>query len=153
MVRETGIEPARRETLDPKSSASASSATPANFGDPTATRTRDTLIKSQVLYQLSYWVILVGAAGFEPTHAGVKVPCLTGLATPQNEILNCHNLESKMWGDWRGSNPRVTEPQSAVLTASPQPPCLSKSSIGDKKNYTFYFVFCQHFLSLFFDFF
>ena len=44
------------KALDPKSSASASSATLANRqknGDPPATRTRDTLIKSQVLYRLS----------------------------------------------------------------------------------------------------
>ena len=26
------------------------------------------------------------------------------------------------WGDWWGSNPRMLEPQSSVLTASPQPP-------------------------------
>ena len=26
---------------------------------------------------------MAGAAGLEPTHAGVKVPCLTDLATPQ----------------------------------------------------------------------
>ena len=31
LVRETGLEPAHRETLDPKSSASANSATPARF--------------------------------------------------------------------------------------------------------------------------
>ena len=43
------------KALDPKSSASASSATPAYFinGEPYWTRTSDTLIKSQVLYQLS----------------------------------------------------------------------------------------------------
>ena len=45
------------KALDPKSSASASSATPAfyyfNNGEPYWTRTSDTLIKSQVLYQLS----------------------------------------------------------------------------------------------------
>ena len=55
----TGIEPARRETLDPKSSASASSATSANKIKPKGyeraeVRTPDNLIKSQVLYQLSY---------------------------------------------------------------------------------------------------
>ena len=27
------------------------------------------------------------------------------------------------WGGWRGSNPRVPEPQSGALTASPHPPC------------------------------
>ena len=44
------------KALDPKSSASASSATPAFYyfnGEPYWTRTSDTLIKSQVLYQLS----------------------------------------------------------------------------------------------------
>ena len=43
------------EALDPKSSASASSATPAYLinGEPYWTRTSDTLIKSQVLYRLS----------------------------------------------------------------------------------------------------
>ena len=43
------------KALDPKSSASASSATPAYLinGEPYWTRTSDTLIKSQVLYRLS----------------------------------------------------------------------------------------------------
>ena len=40
-------------------------------------RTRDNLIKSQVLYQLSYTPIITGLVGFEPTNAGVKVLCLT----------------------------------------------------------------------------
>ncbi len=57
-VRMEGLEPPCREALDPKSSASASSATPAYHiiqlnGEPYWTRTSDTLIKSQVLYQLS----------------------------------------------------------------------------------------------------
>ena len=30
---------------------------------------------------------MAGAAGLEPTHAGVKVPCLTDLATPQHRRL------------------------------------------------------------------
>lgn len=29
---------------------------------------------------------LAGAAGLEPTNAGVKVPCLTNLATPQRKM-------------------------------------------------------------------
>lgn len=28
----------------------------------------------------------------------------------------------KKWGEWWGSNPRITEPQSAVLATSPHPP-------------------------------
>jgi hypothetical protein len=54
MVRMTGIEPARRKALDPKSSASASSATSAySNGVLYRIRTCDPLIKSQMLYQLS----------------------------------------------------------------------------------------------------
>ena len=40
-------------------------------------RTPDNLIKSQVLYHLSYTPIITGLVGFEPTNAGVKVLCLT----------------------------------------------------------------------------
>ena len=40
-------------------------------------RTPDNLIKSQVLYHLSYTPIKTGLVGFEPTNAGVKVLCLT----------------------------------------------------------------------------
>ena len=40
------------KALDPKSSASANSATPA-FGGSPGNRTRDTMIKSHVLYRLS----------------------------------------------------------------------------------------------------
>lgn len=32
----------------------------------------------------------------------------------------------KKWGGWRDSNARITEPQSAVLTASPQPPFIER---------------------------
>ena len=39
-------------------------------------RTPDNLIKSQVLYRLSY-TPETGLVGFEPTNAGVKVLCLT----------------------------------------------------------------------------
>ncbi|WP_270329849.1 hypothetical protein [Enterococcus lactis] len=40
---------------------------------------------------------ITGVAGFEPTHEGVKVPCLT-------------------------ENPRMPEPQSGALTTSPHSP-------------------------------
>ena len=56
MVQVKGVEPIHPKALDPKSSASANSATPAYyyyFGGLPGNRTPDTLIKSQVLYQLS----------------------------------------------------------------------------------------------------
>jgi hypothetical protein len=57
MVRVKGVEPPRLAALDPKSSASASSAIPATYyfknGEPCRIRTYDPLIKSQMLYQLS----------------------------------------------------------------------------------------------------
>ena len=50
--------------------------------------------------------MLAGVAGLEPTHTGVKVLCLTDLATPQNEKM----------GWVTGFEPaKITEPQSAVL--------------------------------------
>ena len=57
MVRTKRFELLRREAPDPKSGASAIPPRPLAMspegGDPSATRTRDTLIKSQVLCQLS----------------------------------------------------------------------------------------------------
>ncbi|SSC13509.1 conserved protein of unknown function [Mesotoga infera] len=50
-MREEGLEPSQVTLLDPKSSASANFATLA--GDSRGIRTRDPLIKSQVLYLLS----------------------------------------------------------------------------------------------------
>lgn len=51
-------------TLDFESSASANSATPAS---------------------------ITGVAGFEPTHEGVKVPCLTAWLYPNNNKANDGN--------------------------------------------------------------
>ena len=52
------------------------------FGAPAEIRTPDTLLKRQVLCRLSYWGILAGMAGLEPTNEGVKVPCLTAWLHP-----------------------------------------------------------------------
>ena len=48
-----------------------------SFSERAGIRTPDNLIKSQVLYHLSYTPIKTGLVGFEPTNAGVKVLCLT----------------------------------------------------------------------------
>ena len=59
-------------------------------GDSEGTRTLDPLIKSQLLYRLSYRVrhkIQAGAARFELTHEGVKVPCLTAWLCPNPNSL------------------------------------------------------------------
>ena len=56
LVRAKRLELPRRLALDPKSSASAIPPRPHlkdRFGDPSGIRTPDTLIKSQVLCQLS----------------------------------------------------------------------------------------------------
>ncbi len=53
---------------------------------------------------------MTGVAGFEPTHEGVKVPCLTAWLYP--------NKKGERWE----SNPRVPEPQSGALTTSPRSP-------------------------------
>ena len=59
-VRVKGLEPPRPKAPDPKSGASANSATPAKIpqcyhvgNDPCRNRTYDPLIKSQLLYRLS----------------------------------------------------------------------------------------------------
>jgi hypothetical protein len=57
MVPKVGVEPTLLAEHDFESCASANSATSASYiirnGEPYWTRTSDTLIKSQVLYQLS----------------------------------------------------------------------------------------------------
>ena len=62
------------------------------IGDPTATRTRDTLIKSQVLYRLSYWT-MAGDTGFEPVNDGVKVRCLTAWRIPKKKMGRLMGIE------------------------------------------------------------
>ena len=52
-----------------------------SFSERAGIRTPDNLIKSQVLYHLSYTPV-TGPAGFEPASAGVKVLCLTAWRWP-----------------------------------------------------------------------
>jgi hypothetical protein len=62
---------------------------------------------------LGYTAIIskkTGVAGFEPTHEGVKVPCLTAWLYPNKK------------GERGESNPRMSEPQSDALTTSPRSP-------------------------------
>ena len=58
-----------------------------------------------------------GEVGIEPTPDGVKDRCLTTWLLP-------------IWGERWDSNPRVPEPQSGALTASPRPPRICRSSSG-----------------------
>ena len=63
------LELIRPETLEPKSSASANSATPAKLGSNESwqARTADPLIKSQMLYQAEPFPVMVHPEGFEPS--------------------------------------------------------------------------------------
>ncbi|MDF2840819.1 MAG: hypothetical protein K0Q99_1591 [Clostridia bacterium] len=54
MVEEDGFEPSKSETTDLQSAPFGRSGTPPNSGAGDGTRTRDLLITSQLLYQLSY---------------------------------------------------------------------------------------------------
>ena len=72
--------------------------------------------------------ILAGVGGVEPPITESKsvalplgyTPIMENGSYPANRIDLC----KKKWGEWWGSNPRITEPQSAVLTTSPHPPHL-----------------------------
>ena len=55
---------------------------------------------------------LTGVAGFEPTHEGVKVPCLTAWLYPK-----------KNGGEWiRTTEPKGTDLQSAAFSHFATPP-------------------------------
>ena len=45
--------------------------------------------------------------------------------TSQHDLIYHHikNVIIYLWGEMWGSNPRMPEPQSGVLTTSPIPPC------------------------------
>lgn len=45
------------------------------------------------------------------------------LTNYQNKKTSQMTSYLSQWGDMWGSNPRVPEPQSGVLTTSPIPPC------------------------------
>ncbi len=86
MVRERGLEPPRLAAPDPKSGASASSATPAlgeNYdksGTPCRTRTCDLRLRRPLLYPaelralIRFW-LLARPVGLEPTTYGSEVRC------------------------------------------------------------------------------
>ena len=63
------------------------------------------------------------------TDNGVKVRCLTAWRCP-HKVRQYRISGKKKWGEWWDSNPRVTEPQSAVLTTSPHPPYFSVTGIS-----------------------
>ncbi|OSH36747.1 hypothetical protein WZ342_2231 [Enterococcus faecalis] len=105
--------------LDFESSASANSATPARYFWKAVTGFEPVMKVLQTsALPLGYTAIFhfcykkTGVAGFEPTHDGVKVRCLTAWLYP-NKITK---------GDRWESNPRMPEPQSGVLTTSPRSP-------------------------------
>ena len=100
VVLETGIEPVWHQLpQDFKSCASTYSATRASFnlnGDPLETRTPDPLIKSQVLYRLSQWIMLLnlaGVTGIEPVYDRVKVCCLTSWLHPNKLMVERGGFE------------------------------------------------------------
>ena len=65
---------------------------------------------------------LAGAGRVEPPITESKSVALPlGDAPMKSDNIGFH---AKKWGEWWDSNPRVTEPQSAVLTTSPPPPHL-----------------------------
>ena len=110
LVREVGLEPTRAtRPSDSKSDASANSATLA--GDPGGIRTRGPLIKSQVLYLLSYRVSAcvlyhfqrffpLGGGGGTRTHKGTgptgfRDRLLSQFGHASNRALLCHSMALK----------------------------------------------------------
>ena len=59
---------------------------------------------------------MAGVAGFEPTNAGIKIPCLTAWRYPNVLYL------SKKWGERWESNPRPPGPQSGAPPIELLPP-------------------------------
>ena len=68
---------------------------------------------------------LAGAGRVEPPITESKSVALPlGDAPMKSDSIGFQ--AKKKWGEWWDSNPRVTEPQSAVLTTSPHPPYFSR---------------------------
>ena len=59
------------------------------------------------------FIFLAGVAGFEPTNAGIKIPCLTAWR---------HPIDKKIWGGRQVSNLLPPEPQSGALPIELRPP-------------------------------
>ena len=68
-------------TLEPESSASANSAT-------TACRGKNDTVERLINMSTVRLMIMAGVLGLEPRYDGVRVRCLTNLATPQYNTTN-----------------------------------------------------------------
>ena len=121
LIPAAGVEPARpQRALDFESSASANSATPA-YKAVTGFEPVMKVLQTSAL-PLGYtaiYVLLTGVAGFEPTHEGVKVPCLTAWLYPK-----------KNGGEWiRTTEPKGTDLQSAAFSHFATPPMVARDRI------------------------
>ncbi len=68
---------------------------------------------------------MVGATGFEPATPRSQSECATNCATPRNQIFDVQFQITQAgvgWGERRGSNPRLSEPQSDALPTELRPP-------------------------------
>ena len=63
---------------------------------------------------------MAGVVGFEPTHHGIRIHCLTTWLYPYVYNIKFSESEQRifivLWGGWWDSNPRIQEPQPWVLT-------------------------------------
>ena len=60
---------------------------------------------------------MAGVAGFEPTNAGIKIPCLTAWRHPNKPLSR-----KIKWGGRQVSNLLPPEPQSGALPIELRPP-------------------------------
>ena len=89
MVRVKGVEPPRLAALDPKSSASANSATPAykwlGYQDSNLGMTES----KSVALPLGYTPIMGRLMGIEPTNAGTTIRCVNHFTTIAITLYVC----------------------------------------------------------------